>query len=249
MQRPERTDAGPALYCSAETASYFRALDGARDAPLGEKATAMAVAVQAYAGTLWTMVRPAVEARATPRIACTAGCRWCCHQQVALLPVEAIAITRHLERLASSERSAVATRVATLDGKTRGLSAIKRARLKEPCAFMVDGACSIYPVRPLRCRSLHSRNSAACFQAMADPDAAAASRATRADPGPFVVESAKIMDAALKGLARACRDLGLAHETVELTAAVQIALDSPDAEAKILAGDPLFGPAALPLAP
>ena len=209
----------------------------------------MVAAAQNHADTLWAMIRPAVEAATVPQIACKAGCRWCCHQQVALLPAEAIAIARYLERLVSAERDAMAARIATLDDKTRGLSALERARLKEPCAFMIEGACSIYPIRPLRCRGLHSRDSAACSQAMADPDAAAASRAARTDSGPFVVESAKIMNAALKGLARACRDLGFAHETVELTTAVQIALTVPDAETKILAGAPLFEPAALSSAP
>ncbi|HEX6979617.1 MAG TPA: YkgJ family cysteine cluster protein [Alphaproteobacteria bacterium] len=207
----------------------------------------MAQAAQAHADQVWAAVRPCVDVAGAAPLVCRSGCSWCCHQLVAVLPAEVIAIVRYVERtFAPDARAVLMRRLSALDARARGLSPLERARLKQPCAFLVDGACSIHAARPLRCRGVHSRDADHCRWAFEHPDEAAASRRTRARPGPYAVESAEIAHAALTGLARACRETGLDHDMLELNAAARIALNVPDAELYALNADPIFAAAELP---
>jgi Fe-S-cluster containining protein len=242
-------EADKASYRHLETASYYRALDAARSAKPGERLAGMAQAVHRLADEVWANVRGDVEAAAgkRPQIACAAGCAACCTQQVAIAPVEAAAIALHVTRhFTDEDDAALVARLRALDALTRGKTAIERARLRQSCAFLVENRCSIYPARPLRCRAVHSRDAGYCGWAAAHPDEAAAERKSREGAGPYVVAPAKIMDAALTGLARACRTLGIDAESLELTAAARIALAVPGLEEFLSSGDPVFAAAALP---
>lgn len=227
-------------------AVYFRTLDALRG---GRSVAAVSAAVHeatAHAERVWAERRPAVEARKTPGLACAAGCAWCCYQQVAVEPLEAIAIARHIEDLPPETRAALEQRLAETDKRTRGLGLLARARLKEPCAFLADGRCSIYEVRPLRCRGVYSRDAAHCRWAMENPEPYFAGRGQRQGPGPYPTEPTRIVDAALSGLHRATRDFGLPLSELELVAAVRTALSAPDVSQRYLNGEPVFAAAALP---
>lgn len=241
-------EADKASYRHLETAAYYRALDAARSSKSGERLAGMAAAVHKLADEVWGNVRGDVEsARTRPQIACAAGCSACCSQLVAIAPVEAAAIAQYVARnFTDEEDAALVTRLRALDALTRDKPAIERARLRQPCAFLVEGRCSIYTARPLRCRGVHSRDAGYCGWAAAHPDDAAAERKARDGAGPFVVAPAKIMDAALTGLARACRTLGIEADSLELTAAARIALAVPGLEDFLVSGDPVFAAAALP---
>jgi hypothetical protein len=240
--------ADKANYRHLETAAYYRALDAARSAAAGDRVAAMARAVHALADEVWASVRAEAEPASQPsQIACASGCGACCHQLVAIAPAEAAAIARFVDqRFTPEQRKDLAERVGTLDTATRGKTAIDRARLRLPCAFLADGRCSIYDARPLRCRAVHSRDAGHCGWVLVNPDAAAQQRGARSDAGPYLVAPAKIMDAALTGLARACRSIGIDGVSLELTAATRIALAVPDLERNMAAGEPVFAAAMLP---
>ena len=113
--------------------------------------------------------------------------------------------------------------------------------------FLADnGACSIYEVRPLRCRGVYSRDAAQCQWVMENPDAVYGNPARHATPGPYPVEPAKIMDTALTGLARACQEKGLDWEALELTAALRLILGHPEVSERYLGGEAVLAPARLP---
>lgn len=244
---PGRPAAPVASDADFATAVQFKALDALRAGRTPEGLAAAAAAAGNAAESSWAEARPAVEARKQPGFACAAGCAWCCYQQVAVAPAEAVAIARHVtQTFAPAARAALQARLAELDGRTRGLGVGERAKLKAPCAFLEDGRCTIYAVRPLRCRGVYSRDAGHCRWAMENPDQIFGSPERHAKPGPYPVEPARIMDSALSGLARALRDQGLAWEALELTAAVRAALDVPDAALRYLAGEPVFRGTELP---
>ncbi len=230
------------------SAAYFRATDALR---AGRSPAAIAAAVSATAALAdqaWADARPAAEARKQPGFACAAGCAWCCHQQVAASPAEAVAIARHVTSTFAPEAlAALKARLAALDTRSRGLGLWERARLKTPCAFLhPDGNCSIYEVRPLRCRGVYSRDAAHCRWTMENPDHVFGNPDRHAKPGPYPVEPAKIMDLALTGLARALNEVGLAWGALELTAALRVALETPDAGDRYAAGEAIFAGTELP---
>jgi hypothetical protein len=72
-----------------------------------------------------------ISARAADALACRRGCDSCCAPGLSVLPVEAESIARHLE--------------------VHDVTAGRRA---DRCTFLDDdGACRIYRVRPLLCRT------------------------------------------------------------------------------------------------
>ncbi len=193
---------------------------------------------------VWADIRGHVEAKG-PRFACAAGCAWCCNQTVTIAPPEAIVIAAHVRAAFSAEAvAALKARLAALDDQARGRGAFARGYLKTSCAFLVDGKCSVYDVRPLRCRSVYSRDVAHCRWVAEHPDLVYAWRDRPLEPSPYPQEPEVIADAVLSGLATAARDAGLAFEALELIAALRIALDIPDIAERYLAGEPVFAAAA-----
>ncbi len=73
-------------------------------------------------------------------LACSAGCHDCCSAGLTVTPAEAAAIDALLARIAPAERTRIAESARSADAS--GCAALN-----------AEGRCSIYPVRPLVCRS------------------------------------------------------------------------------------------------
>lgn len=73
-------------------------------------------------------------ARYKPYLACRKGCDLCCQRKFTVSAVEAYNIARAFRQLDAPAQQAV------------------RAA-KTSCAFLVDGACSVYAARPVICRT------------------------------------------------------------------------------------------------
>jgi hypothetical protein len=190
---------------------------GAKDALAATRDPAdAALAVMAVADAAWARLRGRVEREGA--LACRAGCDACCHQRVAVLPAEADAIARH---------------VRTRDpGRVARLTAPRGER--DPCPFLDDGACTIYAVRPLRCRGLHSRHATVCRKWPEGrlPDGV--------DAAVFPPEPIALMDAALAGLGQALQEAGCDTTTLELAAAVAARLKTNDEAVASAGKTPIF---------
>jgi Putative zinc- or iron-chelating domain len=236
----EQTIAGEAYRAAAAAIAAHRTPAGV---------AAMTKDAAAWFDRVWTDIRGHVEAKG-PAFACAAGCAWCCNQTVTIAAPEAIAIAEHVRGAFPPEAlAALKTRLAALDDRARGRGAFARGYLKTPCALLVDGKCSVYDVRPVRCRSVYSRDVAHCRWVAENPDLVYAWRDRPLEPSPYPQEPEVIADAVLSGLATAARDAGLGFEGLELIAALRIALDTPDIAERYLAGEPVFAAAAAPESP
>jgi Fe-S-cluster containining protein len=112
------------------------------------------------------------EEKAGRAISCKAGCGACCRQLVPIGAVEAELVREWVDNRESAEREAIQARFVqaveslTQAGVTDSLE--NRANLRSaeetrrlgldyfkagvPCPFLVEDSCSIYPVRPMKCR-------------------------------------------------------------------------------------------------
>ena len=101
-------------------------------------------------------------------IACAAGCGTCCSVNVAVLFPEAVAIFRHIHSTWDAEAlDALRAELDDLFLATRWLDDEERIVLQRSCAFLDEaGSCSIYPVRPLLCRSVTSVCAQQCEDAL-----------------------------------------------------------------------------------
>ncbi len=173
-----------------------------------------------------------------PASACKAGCGWCCHQQVGVAAPEAVRIMAHIRTLPEDEGAAMAGRVRATAQATAGMDTHRRAASKLPCPFLgADGACTIYAVRPLRCRGLHSIDVEFCIACHDDIDAMRRKLAAGELKPVYLETPERIYDSALAGVLKALsKGAPKAVVSLELAAAVAALLDQPRLAEKWLAG-------------
>lgn len=175
---------------------------------------------------------------AGPVAACRAGCKACCHQQIGITVAEAIHVARHVEALPAARRAELAAALEANAEATRGLTTSFYLAQKRPCAFLDgQGSCSIYAVRPLRCRGLQSTDASVCA-ALLDDYPATQRRLGEARLSQVFPESAAqpyndALMGVLEGLAGVSRKLVV---SLEFQAAVAALLRDRSLAAKWLAG-------------
>jgi Putative zinc- or iron-chelating domain len=187
----------------------------------------------------WAQRRRSLDyVRSAPPPACSAGCGWCCHQQVGVSVPEALRVAAALTALPEAERTAITTRMGETDRLTRGMTTLERARAHVACPFLaLDGRCRIYTVRPLRCRGLYSIDAGFCAACQTDIDTMQA-RMERGEVKPaFLDTPARLFGNALSGVLAALRKR--APKTLvalELVAAVRALMADPRLGERWLAG-------------
>lgn len=117
-------------------------------------------------------VHAAMERRIGPMPkACHAGCSACCHQIVDVLNWEASLVTDFIRQdMSAAQReharvqaeawlhtfnaiTRAATPAAPLRPEEVNAARVEFRRRRVACPFLVEGQCTIYPVRPVVCRS------------------------------------------------------------------------------------------------
>lgn len=170
-----------------------------------------------------------------PPIACDKGCATCCTLRVTATAPEVLLIARYIRWTESRDSElGLAERLAKADRQTAGLSEAERVKLRRACPFIRQGACAIYPVRPLACRGHASYDRRACINAFAG----------RADSVPISEPHRTFRGLIQNAMQSALRDAGYAWELFELNRAVMLALGDAGSQAAWLAGEDVFFSAA-----
>jgi Fe-S-cluster containining protein len=187
-------------------------------------------------------LEPAVEhfQRIAPP-ACARCCSFCCRGvRVEATVPEVIAIADFVREGRSPDEARVLAREAAESAAAvRDLDSKARWTNKTPCRFLdTRGQCSVYPVRPLACRSAASFDAGECERATADPTAQATI--------PRHMAPARIFGTAKSAIVAACEEAGLDGRRFELTSAFAVAMNEPDAAERWLRGERLFDAALLP---
>ena len=190
-------------------------------------AAAMQAAEEAFAEA---QRDPAVK-QAVSGLHCRKYCAHCCYKSVSVTPTEVVHLAEHVKAtLRPKALAKLKARLRQLDDKTRGMTPVERARARLPCALLVGRLCIAHPARPASCRGFNSRDVRACEQSVRQRDVRI----------PVFRLQYQIFAEAHRGLRQGLADAGLAAPHLELTAALRIALDTPDAAARWLAGEPVF---------
>lgn len=171
-------------------------------------------------------------------IACRAGCTWCCTLTViATSAPEVLRIAEYLRAsLTPHELAALTKRVGRRDERLRAMPEERRPRARLACALLLNQRCSVYPVRPLACRGMTSASAEACE---------ASYRAGWTRPIPNGPRHLGIAAGVRQGVEQGLGAAGLPARDLDLTAALRIALETPDAVDRWLAGEPIFAEAAI----
>src|SRR5262245_53905050 len=182
-------------------------------------------------------LQQAVEIDPPPPSACQEGCDWCCHLTVGASVPEVIRLVEYLvQNCSSQELAALRERVRRLDDHRRELRAAGRSEAGVPCALLANHRCTAYPVRPLMCGGFNSSDDDACERFV---------QSCGQTPVPLYSPQLRLAAFILDGTLAGLSDCGLTAERMELTAALRIALDQPEAIEEFLAGQSPFAAARL----
>src|SRR4030042_6205500 len=79
------------------------------------------------------------------KLAASKGCSNCCktHQTIPVYPLELVGLSWYVtEKITGPERDIIKTQ-------------LRNYKENDPCTFLVNGACSVHPMRPVACRQFH----------------------------------------------------------------------------------------------
>jgi uncharacterized protein len=202
------------------------ALDGGADPML------VAASVEANLDALVAQ-HAALDVPGEGRPACARGCSDCCHTRVELTAPEVFLVARFLRAHpdpARDERVArTAKRLEGLDGRAYHLQQVRCALLGN------DGACTVYPARPMACRRAHSTDASVCAAVHRDPTLEARI--------PFAHTLQWNASALVLGWLEGYALAGRTPHHYELHAALALADGDDDAETRFARGDDPLGAA------
>lgn len=165
-----------------------------------------------------------------PTFACRDGCSHCCHQAVWVTEPEAIYIADGLR--AGSPDGNITDIIDWIDkfiNHTGENGVRQRHRLQVPCPFLHDNSCVIYNGRPVACRGLYSMDANLCLEGR-----------TKDAKIPYLASPGEVSVRIRAAMISALFERGVQCRTLELNAAVRIALADPDAGTKWLNGESPF---------
>lgn len=118
-----------------------------------------------YNPLLRTNLIPIVDEleRQKNKLGCQKGCSWCCHYQVVARTYEIIAIYIHINTQLPAKQSALIKESILSTAKIIApMSTAEHQQTNVKCPMLIDGSCSIYTVRPLKCAGYYSTNASDC---------------------------------------------------------------------------------------
>lgn len=178
----------------------------------------------------------AANLEGSEHLACRAGCGTCCSVNVAVLFPEVVAIVDFVQtQIDPDQRPLLLRRLALLAERVAGLGEEERIVQQQSCAFLDESDnCSIYPVRPLICRSITSINAGHCAEALQ------AVAAGMERPIFMNLFQKSLMEETFIALAQGITQLGLDDHSEQLAVGVQQLLAQPQQVESFLARKPVW---------
>jgi len=133
------------------------------------------------------------------------------------------------------QRAALLDSLARTEVLKAGHSRDKWAMARYPCAFLEDSMCSIHAARPFACRGYNSLDANRCHVRQGNPCERTAV--------PEFAAQRRVAELFRDGIRLAVAEKCLIGDVVELVPAVRIALTTPFAAKRWLAGEALFADA------
>jgi Fe-S-cluster containining protein len=175
-------------------------------------------------------------------IDCKKGCWFCCTQMVAVTIPEVLRLADHIRATWNEEQRAnLDKRMASYMKATEAWHNGDHSRKPRhvcPLLNADEGACSVWPERPIICRGFNSTDHNMCIAKRDDPVN---------DPAvPQIMGQYYASMYSRTGMRQALKKYELDEQMHEMIPALIIALEIPDAAERYLAGDPIFASAVVP---
>lgn len=175
---------------------------------------ALQLAVTAFFWADHLMARLESENPLPRPIVCEPGCAFCCFNQVEVTPPEALVIGDYVEHgFSAPEKAALKENLnRTLRikaGKSKQEIALLRGEL--PCPLLRGDRCSVYRVRPLVCRAMHSLDASQCELEF---------RSNALTGVDHYLHRQEIVASIAQGLLAGCREMGCQSGPLDLSSAL-----------------------------
>lgn len=230
-----REDAGLIGKPFALTGNNARAIQAnARHLGLMLRDTAIADRARRAAAFAEQLLDATSQAHVTGLVECARGCDHCCKTYVSATIPEIL----HLAHAVRGQNAKTA-RVNALAAQSRAMPQLDREAARLACPILEDHACSEYLARPMVCRAVLSKSLATCLkifqQNLNAPFQPADHSGTVRMFCVIILRAGLILS-------------GLPHQHFEMNHALAIALEDENAEARWLAGEPVFAAVAADIA-
>ena len=104
------------------------------------------------------------------KLACGVGCWYCCYYKVVASPIEVFAIVKYVkQKFQPLERQRILEEARMNVLQVKGMTQQEHLETNQKCPFLVEQKCSIYPVRPSKCRNCHASNVDYCKESYERP--------------------------------------------------------------------------------
>jgi Fe-S-cluster containining protein len=171
--------------------------------------------------------------------ACKKGCWYCCSHMVTSTIPEILRIADHIRANWSTDQlTALRKRITEHKASTESLRDGTAEHLPRhicPLLLKEEGACSVWPERPLVCRGWNSVDVNDCIRKGEHPEESIREKGL----GPQLA----VADFVRQGLEEGLKSSRLDGDVCELAYGLEIALDNLDAGERYLAGENVFAPA------
>lgn len=105
---------------------------------------------------MYDSVMKKVDTRYAFTYACKPGCAHCCAAEVTVTAPEVDLLVQHLSATRTPEQ------INQLKARMRGVLEERQAGGRPRCAFLEDSRCTIYAVRPMKCRACNAIDVEPC---------------------------------------------------------------------------------------
>lgn len=178
---------------------------------------------------LYQNLSKGIDGVADVPIACKRGCAFCCmNTWIEVTAPEVFFTVKKLpkERLGSAKEA-----VSKAFDRTKAMTLDERVKSLVPCPLLVEGACSVYSIRPVACRLAVSASADSCRRSFIE---------LRRENIPVPAPWGPLRQGYRVALEAALLNAGLDWNMTEWNGALRTALDDPGGETAWLDGERMF---------
>jgi Fe-S-cluster containining protein len=152
--------------------------------------------------------------------ACRAGCSYCCYYKVEARALEVLAIQQYVVSKFEPEKIRQVKEQASRNvNEAKGLSYKEHLATNQQCPFLIENQCSVYAVRPSKCRNFHAADVQGCKESYEQPE-------NLTIPNAFIEEVFETGNGATMGFEKATDVAGFDPRFYDLNSAFLEAMDT-----------------------
>jgi Fe-S-cluster containining protein len=168
-------------------------------------------------------------------VACQEGCDSCCYNRVELTPPEALLLGYYIaQQFSEAQKDLLLAHVTRIIQLIDGMGQTERAarRREIPCPLLRNRTCSVYSVRPLVCRAMHSLDRERCEAELRTGCLAGST---------YYPHRHEIAVSVSAGLREGCRTAGLQSGALNIALALRDFFSQENPVERWLKGEEVFG--------